>query len=205
MKMRLKLAAVMIPLGIIIAAVPDNKTEPVKANASVILNEVSQGANRISTDEVADMIIQQDPSLQLIDVRSQSEFEKFHLPGAVNIPLNDLLSVEWITVFDQDVKMNVLYSNGNSKSLEAWMLLRQKGYKQNYIMNGGLNYWAETIMNPKKPASTSPDDEIALYEFRKGAGAALGGGTAVGTSETAAPSPKPLVKRNKKKRAAGGC
>jgi rhodanese-related sulfurtransferase len=205
MNMRLKLAAIFIPLGIIIAAVPDNKTEPVKATASEVLEEVSQGAHNITTDEIAEMIIQQDPSLQLIDVRNQSEFEKFHLPGAVNVPLNSLLSDEWVDLFDQDIKMNVLYSNGNTTALEAWMLLRQMGYSENFVMQGGLNYWAETIMNPAKPASTSPNDEIALYEFRKGAGAALGGGASSEVSSSSAPAPKPVARRKKKKRAAGGC
>jgi rhodanese-related sulfurtransferase len=205
MKIRLKLAAVFIPLGIIIAAVPDHKTEPLRATTSEILEEVSQGAHNITTDEIAEMIVQQDPSLQLIDVRSQAEFDKFHLPGAVNVPQNSLLSDEWVDVFDQGDKMNVLYSNGNTTSTESYMLLRQMGYGEVYVMHGGLNYWAETIMNPKKPASTSPNDEIALYEFRKGAGAALGGGAAVDASSSSAPAPKAPKRRKKKKRAAGGC
>jgi len=74
------------------------------------------------------------------------------------------------------------------------------------VMQGGLNYWAETIMDPKAPASTSPDDEIAKYDFRKGASMALGGGSVSTTKTKSASSPKPVIKRKKKKkRAAGGC
>ena len=104
--------------------------------------------------------------------------------------------------------MNVLYANGTTNASQAWMLLRQKGYKNLYVLKGGLNYWAETIMNPNKPAITNPDDELAQYDFRKAAGGVLGGGTlapAEGQSSVNAPSLQSLPSAPKKKRAAGGC
>jgi rhodanese-related sulfurtransferase len=206
MNIRLKLAAVFIPLGLIIAAVPENTTKVYKLTAAELLVEAQEGAQFMSTDEIADMVVQKDPSFQLIDVRAQNEFEKFHLPNAINIPLTDILSDDWADVLDQDVKMNVFYSNGNLKSNEAWMITRQLGFENNYVMQGGLNYWAETIMDPKAPASTSPDDEIAKYDFRKGASMALGGGAISSTNSSKKSSSKPVVKRRKKKkRAAGGC
>ena len=87
------------------------------------------------------------------------------------------------------------------------MIARQLGWENNYIMQGGLNHWAETIMNPESPSSTLADDEIAKYEFRKGAQMALGGGSVVSNdASTKTNSPKPPVKRkSKKKRAQGGC
>tara|TARA_R110001583_G_scaffold21469_5_gene81586 strand:- start:8508 stop:9128 length:621 start_codon:yes stop_codon:yes gene_type:complete len=206
MNIRLKLAAIFLPLGLIIAAVPENTTKVYKLTAQELLVEAQEGAQFMSTDEIADAVIQKDPSFQLIDVRAQDEFEKFHLPNAINIPLADILSDEWADFLDQDVKMNVFYSNGNLKSNEAWMITRQLGFENNYVMQGGLNYWAETIMDPKAPSSTSPDDEIAKYDFRKGASMALGGGAVSTTKSGKKSSPKPVVKRKKKKkRAAGGC
>ncbi|MDE5422664.1 rhodanese-like domain-containing protein [Ancylomarina sp. DW003] len=206
MNIRLKLAAIFLPLGLIIAAVPENTTKAYKLTAEELLVEAQEGAQFMSTDEIADALVQKDPSFRLIDVRAQDEYEKFHLPNAINIPLTDILSDEWADYLDQDVKMNIFYSNGNLKSNEAWMITRQLGFENNYVMQGGLNYWAETIMNPTAPASTSPDDEIAKYDFRKGASMALGGG-AVGTAKSSKKSsPKPVIKRKKKKkRAAGGC
>lgn len=205
MNIRLKLATIFLPLGLIIAAVPENTTKVYKLTAAELLVEAQEGAQFMSTDEIADMVVQKDPSFQLIDVRAQDEFEKFHLPNAINIPLTDILSDDWADFLDQDVKMNVFYSNGNLKSNEAWMITRQLGFENNYVMQGGLNYWAETIMDPKAPASTSPDDEIAKYDFRKGASMALGGG-AVSSTTSKKKSPKPVIKRKKKKkRAAGGC
>ncbi|MBN2807758.1 MAG: rhodanese-like domain-containing protein [Prolixibacteraceae bacterium] len=205
MNIRLKMAMYLIPLGIIIAAVPENTTKPYKLTASQLLEEVKEGIQFVSTDQIAEMVIQKDPSLQLIDVRSSDEFEKFHLPGAINIPLSTILNDEWEAYLNQDVRMNVFYSNGNTTANEAWMITRQLGYLNNYVMLGGLNFWAETIMNPEKPSATSPNDEFARYDFRKGASQALGGGTLESSSESGAAAPPPVQARPKKKRVAGGC
>jgi rhodanese-related sulfurtransferase len=206
MKMRLKLAMAIIPLGIIIAAVPENTTRPYKLTAPQLLDEVKEGIQFVSTDEIADMLVQKDPSLQLIDVRDKDSYDKFHLPGAINIPLADILSVENEDYLNQDVKMNVFYSNGTTASNQAWMIMRQLGYINNYVMQGGLNHYAETIMNPSAPASTSPDDEFARYDFRKGASAALGGGNLNTATQDAPSASKPIIKKkDKKKKAAGGC
>lgn len=207
MKTRLKLAAILIPLGFIIAAVPENTTKPYKLTAEQLLEEVKDGTQFMSPDEVADMVVNKDPSIQLIDVRDQDEYEKYSLPGAINIPLSDILSEQWADLLNQDVKMNVFYSNGHLKANEVWMITRQLGFENNYVLQGGLNYWTETILNPKAPASTSPDDEIARYDFRKGASQVFGSGsTVVSTGTSSTKKAKPVIKkRKKKKRAAGGC
>lgn len=207
MKPRIILATFIIPLGLIIAAVPQNTTRQYKLTASEMLNEINTRTQFISPDMVADMIVKKDPTLQLIDVRSQDEFEKFSLPGAVNIPITDLLSENYADMLNQDIRMNIFYSNGTLTANEAWMITRQLGYENNFVLEGGLNYWFEAILNPQKPASTSPDEEFARYDFRKSASQALGGAVPLQQKEsTSGSSPKPAIKGTpKKKKAAGGC
>lgn len=205
MNTRVLISIVFVGLGLIIAAVPQNTTHPYKLSAEELLTEAYGRVQYFAPEEVADMLIKKDPSLQLIDVRDPDEYQKFHLPSAMNIPLPDLLSEEWVDYLDQDVKMNIFYSNGALKANEAWMITRQLGYENNFVLEGGMNYWAETIMNPTAPKSTSPNEEFALYDFRKGASMALGGGD-LATTTSSSSSPKPTIKaRPKKKRAAGGC
>lgn len=202
------LAIAILPLGLIIAAVPENTTRPYKLTAEELLVEVMENRQFMSPDEIAQMLIDKDPSLQLIDVRSKDQFEKFSLPNAINIPLESLLSSEFDDVLNQDVKLNVFYSNSSNDANQAWMITRQLGYNNNYVLQGGLNYWAETILNPEKPAEGSPNEEIAKYNFRMGANQALGGGSDATAASPAAKSgaPKPVIQKNKKKKgAAGGC
>jgi rhodanese-related sulfurtransferase len=207
MKPRALLALFIIPLGLIIAAVPQNTTKPYKLTASQLLSEANSRTQYITPDIVADMIVNKDPSFQLIDVRSPDEFEKFSLPGAINIPLSDLLADQYTDILNQDVKMNIFYSNGTLHANEAWMITRQLGYANNYVLEGGLNYWFEAIMNPQKPPTTSPDEEFARYDFRKSAGQALGGGAVIqATQDQSASSPKPVIRiAPKKKKVSGGC
>jgi rhodanese-related sulfurtransferase len=208
MKPRTLLAIFLIPMGLIIAAVPQNKTRQFRLTADELLSEVNTRSQYIDAESVADMIIKKDPSFQLIDLRSQEEFRKFSLPGAINIPLTDLLSEEYVDVLNQDARMNIFYSTGTLAANEAWMITRQLGYKNNFVLEGGLNYWFDAIMNPQKPASTSSDEELAKYDFRKSAGQALGGGGEVQASagQSAETSSKPAIKpAAKKKKAAGGC
>ncbi|MCU0472237.1 MAG: rhodanese-like domain-containing protein [Bacteroidales bacterium] len=207
MKPHTLLALFTIPLGLIIAAVPSNKTNPYKLSASELLGEANARTQYITPDVVADMIVNKDPSLQLIDVRSQDEYEKFSLPGAINIPLADLLSDKYSDIINQDVKMNVFYSNGTLTANEAWMITRQLGYTNNYVLEGGLNYWFDAILNPEKPASTSSDEEFARYDFRMSAGQALGGGTIIQTTQDqSSKSALPVIKATpRKKKASGGC
>lgn len=206
MRPRLILASVIIPLGLIIAAVPENTTKPYKLTAEQLLSELKTDQQFIHPDQVADMLIQKDPSLQLIDVRSSAEFEKFSLPGAINVPLENLLSEDYEYYLNQDIKLNVFYSNGSTAANEAWMIARQLGYKNNYVLRGGLNFWVETVMNPQKPAETSPNEELARYDFRKAASSALGGGAIAPAAEVEVPAAKPpIIKRKKKKTVQGGC
>lgn len=200
------IAIFFLTLGLVMAAIPANTTHPYKLSPEQLLEQVNSGIQYYSPDAVANMIITEDPSFLLIDVRGQDEYEKFHLPGAVNIPLTDILADEWVDYLDQDIRHNIFYSNGTVAANEAWMITIQLGYENNYVLQGGLNYWAETIINPEAPAITSPNEEIAKYNFRKGAGVALGGGTddAISESQPVTSLPK-IAPKPKKKRTQGGC
>jgi rhodanese-related sulfurtransferase len=201
------LALIIIPLGIIIAAVPADKTKQFKLTADELLQEAGAGMQFISPDVVADMLVQKDPSLQLIDVRTPEEFDAYSLPGAINIPLSNLLAQEYTDILNQDAKMNVFYSNGSVYANQAWMITRQLGYKNNYVLQGGLNYWFGNILSAQAPSQTSPDEEFAKYDFRKSAAAALGGGGVVAT-ENSAPAVravKPPMTVKAKKKPSGGC
>jgi len=197
----------MVFLGVVIAMVPENTTKPYKLTAEEMVIEVQSAAEMVGADDVAHWLISKDPSLQLIDVRSPDEFQKYHLDGAMNIPISVILSDEYRDYVDQGIKMNVLYSNGTLDSHKAWMILRQLGFENNYVLEGGLNYWFDTIMNPQEPSTYSPNEEFAKYDFRKAASGALGGGDAVAlTAPAKTKSAKPRIIRKKKKKAPeGGC
>lgn len=207
MKARVVLSIAIVGLGLIIAAVPKNTTQPYKLTANQLLQEANGRFQFFSPDELAELLVSKDPSIQLIDVRDPDEFTKFSLPGAINIPFADLLNPEWTGTLNQDVRMNIFYSNGTLVANQAWMITRQLGYHNNYVLEGGLNHWFGTIMNPERPASTSPDEELARYDFRVAAGAALGGGAgAIAPASDQSTAPRPtIIRQPAKKKVSGGC
>ena len=201
------LALFVIPLGIIIAAVPPDRVKHFRLTADELLQEAGAGVQFVSPDVVADMLVQKDPSLRLIDVRTPEEFDAYHMEGAINIPLSSLLSDEYTDILNQEAYMNVFYSNGSVYANQAWMITRQLGYENNFVLEGGLNYWFGNILSPQEPSQTNPNEEFAKYDFRKSAAAALGGGSIVATEggASAVKAVKPPVTAKAKKKAAGGC
>ena len=207
MKQLKLLALIVIPLGIIIAAVPADRVSQSRLTPHELLQEAGAGMQFIAPDAVADLLVQKDPSLRLIDVRTPEEFDAFSLPGALNIPLSNLLADEYTDILNQDAYVNVFYSNGSVYANQAWMITRQLGYDNNFVLEGGLNYWFGNILSPEAPSETSPNEEFAKYDFRLSAAAALGGGGVV-TTDQAAPAVKavkPPVTAKAKKKPSGGC
>ncbi len=201
------LALIIIPLGIIIAAVPADRVRHFQLTADELLQEAGAGVQFISPDVVADMLVQKDPSLRLIDVRTPEEFDDYSMPGAINVPLSNLLADEYTDIINQDAYVNVFYSNGSVYANQAWMITRQLGYENNFVLEGGLNYWFGNILSPEEPSQTSPNEEFAQYDFRKSAAAALGGGGVVSTEPDvpAVKAVKPPVSAKAKKKPSGGC
>jgi len=202
---RILLAIILLPLAIVIAAVPAEVTENQTIPADALLGKFTDGMQYISTDQVADWIVQKDPSYLLIDVRDENAYNEYHFPGSINIPLHSILNEDYRPYLNQDIRLNVFYSNGTVKANEAWMLCTQMGFKNNYVMQGGLNYWAETILSPEEPSKTNPSDEFAKYDFRSAVNQALGGGSLKPKEQKSTPALPQIKVNKKKKKASGGC
>lgn len=204
MKVRFVLSLVLVSLGLIAAILPQKKNSSTQLDARQLLNEIQVENNVISIDEMADALINNDPEYQLIDVRSKAEYEKFSLPGAMNIQFDSLFAEEWEPYIDQLARKNVFFSNGTTLASEAWMLTRQKGFENNYILNGGINNWYATIIEPVEPTSTSGEEAIFSHQARLGAKQFFTGTGADDNSSTKKKARKPIA-RKKKKMVAGGC
>lgn len=204
------MAVVMILAGVGLIAIPDfAKKKEMKAEQ--LLLEIMSTDRLISTDDLAEMIIGKNPLLQLIDVRTPEEFAEYSLPNAVNIPLADLLTKDkdgdyvWEDYLNQDTKINVLYSNGDVYATRAWTLCTRMKFKNNYTLNGGLNRWFETIIQPKFPAENSTIVEDKLYQSRLGAKQYFLGGSTVVQPTNAATNAAPVKKKKKVAEEEGGC
>ncbi len=164
----------------------------------------------VTTDQVAKLIIESDPTLFLIDTRSSDQYGSFSLPGAMNIPLDELVDSigiicpKWIDYLDIEGMKVIFFSNSDVIADQVWVICTRHELDNLYVMRGGLNTWAETILMPQKPSEYSPDEEFALYDFRRGACQYFVGGSISIKSDVVADQ-VPRVRRKKKTVVAGGC
>ena len=176
--------------------------------AERLLAKVINPERYITSDILADKIINKDPSIMLIDVREPDEFDKYSLPQAFNIPLSDILNSDYQGYLDQDQYDVVLFSNENFKADQTWLLLNRLGYKNLHVLNEGINGWYNTILNPPKPTEDMPNEAFELYSFRRAAGLHFGAGIVkVKERKVVKRTVKKVVpkKKKKKRKPEGGC
>ena len=203
MNPRVILSIIIICAGFVAAILPQKQNSSIELDARQLLYELQLENHLISVDEMANALSNNDPEYQLIDLRTEEEFKLSSLPGALNIPISRLFDPEFTPYLDQVARKNVFYSNGTTLSSQAWMLTRQKGYKNNYILQGGLNHWHKTVLQPEKPESTMDIDALRVYQTRLGARQFFTGDG--GQSNMTSAAPKKPVPAKKKTKVSGGC
>ena len=198
------LTLLMLLLAVGTLFIHKDETFAKQLKPEVLLREITQPSRYVTTDQIAKMIIAQDPTLELIDVRPADQYDKFSLPGAVNVPLKDILTPEGQDNLGIEDMYAVFYSNDDIIADQAWVISKRLGYNNIYVMKGGLNRWIETIIRPTEPPETAPETDFETYTFRKAASQYFTGGSQVQNTEVK--KTKVKVRRKKKATAAsGGC
>ncbi len=198
--------ALLVLLGVLLAFSPAGTRKASTFSPQELAEAITNESDHIAAEELAKWLIDKKPDLLVVDMRSAEEFAQYHIPGAVNIPFTKLFEPEAQEILSSD-KTIVLYSNGGTHAAQAWVLLKQMGI-ESYVLLGGLNYWAEAILNPKAPNALAADSEILKYQFQKSASGYFAPGGAVAApadSATAPAKPKAQIDLNKKKKARAGC
>jgi len=174
-----------------------------QVDPEILLQEIIQPTRYVTTDQVAKMIIKGDPSLMLIDVRNEEDFQNYSLPRSVNIPLDSLLNPENLSYLGIKGTKVVFVSDDDIKADQMWVLTKRLGYKGTYVMKGGLNCWMQTIIDPQQPSGDASYADQETYTFRKGAQMYF-----TGASDESSDDSKVEVqvqRREKTSAAAGGC
>ena len=169
-----------------------------RATPEKLLVDLVEENRFLSAEQVADRLINDDPSLLLADVRSHEEYDAFTLPGAVNIPLENFLREENLSQFDCSRYSIVFFSNSTVKAEKTWLIARRRGCKDIYVLKGGLNEWVARIMNPAAPPETASAEELERFQLRKAARKYFIGSSKALTPEPYVPPVAPQPKAVKK-------
>ncbi len=103
----------------------------------VLPNEA--GFYEITADQLADRIRDEsDDNYIIVDIRDDASYDEAHIPGAINIPLNQL----GYSLFGLDkTKDIIVYCFAGVTSEVACQILINAGFKDVYNMTGGMKAW----------------------------------------------------------------
>ena len=175
---------------------PDRKTSLLgKVNDAAFLS--THNVVEMTGDELAFRIMDEDPKLQVIDVRDEKEFNALALPGAVNIPLKNLFSKEYSELLGNKNKKKVFYADDEDLAKKAAVVSSEIGAENTCVLKGGMDNFKASILTFAKPEGTLTRQEIDTYRFREKASREIP--ELIKKSKNTVKAPKVI------KKIAGGC
>ena len=113
---------------------------------SMACSEAPSDAGSVVTVDVAQLGVSADSEFLLVDVRDESEYEKFHIKDAVNFPTpnitRDRTSPELHRFKNARGKMIIIYAFDERPGIDAGNKFAEKGYENIYLISGGIEAFA---------------------------------------------------------------
>jgi rhodanese-related sulfurtransferase/uncharacterized membrane protein YedE/YeeE len=133
-------------VAIVLGALAAFAGTPYRAKLDIhqLASEVTREEDHVTATELATWIKDRKPGLRVLDLRSETEFDEYHLPGAENVTLEALLT----TTRFASTETIVLISDGGAHAAQGWVFLRAVGHEHVYFLRGGLGEWLDDVMNP---------------------------------------------------------
>ncbi|MFW5656835.1 MAG: YeeE/YedE thiosulfate transporter family protein [Mariniphaga sp.] len=121
----------------------------------------------IAADKLAYEITHQYYQYNIIDVRPPEEYEKWHLPLAINIPFDDMMNRQWEKVFKQRIRKNVFYADNDTLVKMACLKAKYIGDSENFILKESAEQFRNMFYEASAPAPTASKQAHAIFEYRR--------------------------------------
>lgn len=188
-------AAALVLIGVFAAAWPDYR-DRLFARAADQSYRRAHPADRITPDELAFRIVDQDPALLLVDVRSAQAYDQWSLPGAVSVSPSELFGRGVPAGLTQLHRRKVFFADDEGQAEAAATLAHLLGYENVAVLEGGLAAFRATILDVSRARATGNAGDPAVRAFREAAARRI-------MALASARSAQPAVRKPKK--VAGGC
>jgi len=119
--------------------------------------------------------VMNDPMLYstLLDVRSETDYNLFHLENAQHITMADIHDPMFIRGLNEAPgnTVMVVMSNNEKDAVEAYKLIKAQGVLNLYILSGGVNHWLKLfpldpkVAQPLEISSTDVEQDSIHYRF----------------------------------------
>jgi rhodanese-related sulfurtransferase len=131
-------------------------------DAGSLAAEIETERDHISAPDLANLIMAGDPALQVLDLRTPSEFARMHIPGARQASI-DALSREPLP----RNAIIVLYSEGGAHAAQAWVLLRMRGHRRVFFLREGLFEWLARVREPRLAVDATARERADFVRARE--------------------------------------
>lgn len=138
---------------------PERKTGFAETPDDLLFKEWHDGAAKVSSEKLVYDIMHERKDVVYIDLRETEQFQRFTLPGAINMNPDEVLDRKYRTFFRDDPREKVFFSDGSSLSTQVWTIARRDGYSNISILDGGLNGVFELVFVDK------PEEENNDYMY----------------------------------------
>jgi len=102
----------------------------------------SLNSPEINIISVSDFIELQDSDHNLIDVRTQDEFDLGHINNATNLDFySDTFQSDILSLPKNETI--ILYCRTNNRSSKTATILKENGYRDILVINGGITDWVK--------------------------------------------------------------
>jgi len=150
----------------IIAISPDSKTR-LESRINRELQQKDVTSVMISPDKLANEIVNNYYKINIVDVRSPEAFKAYHLPFAINIPLEKMSAREWKTILKQKHKANYFYADNQQDAKKAYLFAVNLGNADNYILSEPAIGFKKMFTDLVPPAENTGKNEQNIYNFRR--------------------------------------
>ncbi len=140
---------------------------PSQNDVSVTTGSGATSAAGVTNVDEKGLTDAQSQGARVIDVRTTGEYAAGHIPGAENVPLDQLSAA--IGGWDKSAPV-LLYCATGARSSEAVNLLQQAGFQKIYHFNQGIQAWTGSVdtaasSSPPPAAKPAPTTRPVMYDF----------------------------------------
>ena len=113
----------VVALGAAMISMPDYKTRLTRETMNPAFIAANP-ARIITPDELAFRLVDLEPQMQILDLRSPKAFDTLRLPGSVNVALTELFGKQWSALLSQRRVKKVLLADDEATERTAFLLAR---------------------------------------------------------------------------------
>jgi len=166
-----KVAAATLLLGALVVAIigtPTNSEKWVRISAE---KEplVSERQVQIQPGELLSSMADDRLQVEMLDLRTESDYNLFHIAGAKHVSKDELISLakEYQAHYSPNT-VYVVMSNDEATATEGWRVLQAESVPNVYILEGGVNNWLKTFAEDEAgivPSLAAYGQDLLAFTF----------------------------------------